>query len=108
MLEWLWLVPALPFAGFLILVVAGARLRRFGVALVGVGSIALSTLIACLVSARLMALAPAARTFTQTMWTWVRVGDFAPAIAFRLDPLSLVMMVVVTGVSFLILSLIHI
>jgi NADH-quinone oxidoreductase subunit L len=101
-LEWLWLVPALPFAGFLILVVAGARLRRFGVALVGVGSIALSTAIALLVAARLMALAPAARTFTQTMWTWVRIGDFAPAIAFRLDPLSLVMMLVVTGVSFLI------
>ncbi len=102
MLDLLWLVPAVPFAGFLILVVAGARLRRSGVALVGVGSIAISTAIAFVIAARFMALPPAARVFTQTLWTWVRVGDFAPAIAFRLDPLSLVMMVVVTGVSFLI------
>ncbi|MEO8520916.1 MAG: NADH-quinone oxidoreductase subunit L, partial [Acidobacteriota bacterium] len=102
MLDWLWLVPAVPLAGFLILVVAGARLRRSAVTLVGVGSIATSTAIALLVAARLMALPPEARVFTQSLWTWVRVDDFAPAIAFRLDPLSLVMMVVVTGVSFLI------
>ena len=49
-----------------------------------------------------MSLPPTARVFTQTLWTWVRIGDFAPAIAFRLDALSLVMMLVVTGVSVLI------
>ncbi|MCC7241754.1 MAG: NADH-quinone oxidoreductase subunit L, partial [Acidobacteria bacterium] len=102
MLDWLWLVPAVPVAGFLILAVVGARLHRRAVATVGVGSIAIATAIAFLVGARLVSLPSADRVFTQTLWTWVRIGDFAPAIAFRLDALSLVMMLVVTGVSVLI------
>ena len=102
MLDWLWLVPGAPFAGFLILTVAGARLRRSAVATVGVGSIAIATATAFVIAARLVSLPPADRVFSQTLWTWVRIGDFAPAIAFRLDALSLVMMLVVTGVSVLI------
>ena len=102
MLDLLWLVPAAPIGGFLILLVAGARLRRLGVATVGVGSIAVTTAIAFFIAARFVSLPPTARVFTQTLWTWVRIGDFAPAIAFRLDALSLVMMLVVTGVSALI------
>ncbi|HQZ38500.1 MAG TPA: NADH-quinone oxidoreductase subunit L [Vicinamibacterales bacterium] len=102
MLDWLWLVPAMPVAGFLILAVVGARLHRRAVATVGVGSIAIATVIAFVVGARLVSLPPADRVFTQMLWTWVRIGDFAPAIAFRLDALSLVMMLVVTGVSVLI------
>src|SRR5579884_3319843 len=98
----LWAVPAVPVAGFLLLVVAGARLRRSSVAAVGVGSIAVATAIAFFIAARFVSLPPTERVFTQTLWTWVRIGDFAPAIAFRLDALSLVMMLVVTGVSVLI------
>ena len=102
MLDLLWLVPAAPFAGFLVLIVLGGRLRRTRVAIVGAGSIALSAAIAFLIAARFSALPPDARVFTQTLWTWVRIDDFVPAVAFRLDALSLVMMLVVTGVSFLI------
>ena len=94
--------PPCPFAGFLVLIVSGARLRRTGVAIVGAGSIAISAAIAFLIAARFSALPPDARVFTQTLWTWVRIDDFVPAVAFRLDALSLVMMLVVTGVSFLI------
>ena len=102
MLDLLWLVPAVPFAGFLVLIVSGARLRRTGVAIVGAGSIAIAAAVAFLIAARFSALPPDARVFTQTLWTWVRIDDFMPAVAFRLDALSLVMMLVVTGVSFLI------
>ena len=102
MLDLVWLVPAVPVAGFLVLIVSGARLRRTGVAIVGAGSIAMSAAIAFLIAARFSALPPDARVFTQELWTWVRIDDFVPAVAFRLDALSLVMMVVVTGVSFLI------
>jgi NADH-quinone oxidoreductase subunit L len=101
-LDLLWLVPAVPVLGFLILVVSGARLRRSGVATVGVGSIAIATAITFFIAVRFASLPPPARVFTQTLWTWVRIGDFAPVIALRLDALSLVMMLVVTGVSVLI------
>jgi NADH-quinone oxidoreductase subunit L len=40
--------------------------------------------------------------YTQILWTWIDVGSFRPQIAFYLDALSLVMMLVVTFVSFLI------
>ena len=36
------------------------------------------------------------------LWTWIGYGDFRPEIAFYLDPLSLVMLLVVTFVGFLI------
>ena len=102
MLDLLWLVPALPFAGFFVLVTLGARLGRAGAAAVGVGSIAVSTVVAFLAAAALMALPPDDRVFAQTLWTWVRVGGFAPAIGFHLDALSTVMMLVVTFVGLLI------
>ncbi|WP_323991481.1 NADH-quinone oxidoreductase subunit L [Nguyenibacter sp. L1] len=38
-----------------------------------------------------------------TLWQWMRLDGFAAHIAFVVDPLSLVMMLVVTGVGFLIL-----
>lgn len=102
MLSLLWLVPALPLAGFLILVVGGRRLPLRAVATVGVGSVALSTLAAILASVTHYWLAPEGATYTQTLWEWMRVGDFAPSVAFSLDALSLTMIVVVTVVSLLI------
>jgi NADH-quinone oxidoreductase subunit L len=101
-MDLLWLVPAAPLIGFVILVVAGGRLRRGGIAAVGVGSIAIATAAAFVVGARLMSLPAPNRVVTQTLWTWVHIGGFAPAIGLRLDALSLVMVLVVTGVSLLI------
>ena len=40
--------------------------------------------------------------YSQTLWTWIDVAGFAPAIGFYLDALSLVMMLVITVVGFLI------
>ncbi len=98
----LWLVPAAPFAGFLALVVFGRALGRTGSAIVGVGAIGVSAAIAFALGAQLLVLPPADRVISETLWTWVRVGSFAPGISLRLDPLSLVMMLVVAGVSLLI------
>jgi NADH-quinone oxidoreductase subunit L len=98
----LWLVPAAPFAGFLALVVFGRALGRTGSAIVGVGAIGVSAAIAFALGAQLLVLPPADRVISETLWTWVQVGSFAPAIGLRLDALSLVMMLVVTGIAFLI------
>ena len=102
MLKWLWLIPALPFAGYLVLALAGARLSRTTVASIGVGSVGLSTLIAFGVGFSFINSRPANHAYSQTLWTWISVGNFTPKIAFYLDALSLVMTVVVTFVSFLI------
>ncbi len=96
----LWLIPALPFAGFALLALIGPRLSRTAVAVVGAGSVGLSALLALLMGAAFVG-APGQAT-SQVLWTWMHVGNFAPQIAFRLDALSLVMVVVVTFVGFLI------
>ena len=102
MLEWLWLIPALPFAGYVVLALAGARLSRTIVASVGVGSVGLSTLFALVAGFSFITSAPSNHVYSQTLWTWISVSNFTPKIAFYLDPLSLVMTLVITFVSFLI------
>ena len=102
MLELLWLVPAIPFAGALVLAVLGARMSHKSVTMVGVGTVAASAIISILIAAAFLSSPPASGMYTQTLWTWIDVGSFRPQIAFYLDALSLVMMLVVTFVSFLI------
>jgi len=102
MLECLWLIPALPFAGFLVLSLAGRRLSHRAIALVGAGSIGLSAAVAGMVALGFIAAPPRGHAFTQTLWIWLDTAQFRPAVAFYLDPLSLVMILVVTFVGFLI------
>ena len=102
MLDWLWLIPALPFAGYIVLALAGARLSRAIVASVGVGSVGISTAVALVAGFSFINSPPSNYVYSQTLWTWISVGNFTPKIAFYLDPLSLVMTLVITFVSFLI------
>ncbi len=98
----LWIVPALPFAGFVLLALVGRRLPRAAVSAVGVGTVALSALLALIIGAAFLSAPPSGGMFIDHLWTWMSAGGFAPAIAFQLDALSLLMMVVVTFVGFLI------
>src|SRR6516165_5242979 len=102
MISLLWLIPALPFASALVLVLFGPRFSRRATAAVGVGSIGLSALITILVAASFFSAPPSGNSYTQVLWTWLSVGGFEPQIGFYLDPLSLVMVLVVTFVGFLI------
>jgi NADH-quinone oxidoreductase subunit L len=103
MLDLLWLVPALPFACFLILALAGSRLSRTTVAIIGTGSVGVSAVISLGVAVSFISSPPAGHAFSQALWTWIQISGFRPEIAFYLDALSLVMMLVVTVVGFLIL-----
>ncbi len=100
MLHLLWLIPALPLSGFVLLALAGARLPRSLVAVVGSGSVGMATLAAILVAVEFIGSPPPGNSYTQVLWQWISVSGFAPAIAFYLDALSLVMTLVVTFVAF--------
>jgi NADH-quinone oxidoreductase subunit L len=102
MLIWLWLVPALPLLGAVVNGVGAGRIPRKVVSAIGVGSVGLSLLIALGCFGDLLALDPEARRFGQTLFTWIQSGDLTVPVRFALDPLSAVMMLVVTGVGFLI------
>jgi NADH-quinone oxidoreductase subunit L len=98
----LWLIPALPFASALMLVLMGSRSSRRMAAAAGVGSIGLSAVITILVAISFLTVPPPGDSYTQLLWTWIDVDGFRPQIGFYLDSLSLVMLLVVTFVGFLI------
>jgi len=98
----LWLIPALPFAGFVLLVVFGKHLPRAGAALIGVGSVGLAALLTLVIGATFLSAPPPNHVYAQTLWTWLNIDGFAPAIGLTLDPLALTMTFVITFVGFLI------
>ena len=100
-MSWAWCIPAFPLAGFLVLAVFGRRFSKVLIAIVGAGSVGLSLAAAAIISA-LFVLAPPGDSYVLLLWQWVNVGGFSPTISFTLDALSVVMILVVTGVGFLI------
>src|SRR5512140_2258204 len=102
MVNLLWLVPALPLLSYLVLSMGGRKLPRTAAAWIGVGSVGISACLALLIAFRFVASPPPDHQFVQTLWIWMNTGGFSPAIAFQLDELSLLMMVVVTFVGALI------
>ncbi len=102
MFAWLWLLPALPFLGFLILGLLGRRLPRTASAIVGTGSVGLAAIIAFGIFASFLHAPPTDGAYVQTLYSWIGAGNLHADFALYLDPLSLVMALVVTGVGFLI------
>ena len=99
-MELLWLIPLLPFLGFLVLFVTEGRLGKVAVALIGAGSVGLAALGAGIVTMDFID--SGGEPFAQRLWTWVDAGGFTPAFRLYLDGLSVVMVGVITGVGFLI------
>jgi NADH-quinone oxidoreductase subunit L len=97
----LYLTFVFPLVGFLLLSTVRNRLPENLAALIGVGSMGLSALTALYVGIEFMGI-EGQGSYRQVLWTWMQVGDFAPAFGLHLDGLSLTMLGVVTGVGFLI------
>ena len=102
MLHLLFLVPLLPFAGFVVLALGGRRLSHAGIAAVGAGSVGLAALVALAVSIDFMAGPPAGHAFDQVLWTWFSVAGLKVQVALYLDPLAICFILIVTCVGFLI------
>ena len=101
MLQLLWTVPALPLLGFVLLAVFGRRLPRAAVSVIGVGSVGLSAVAAGLVTWGYVTKAYFG-PYYQHLWTWIEAGGLKIDMTLWLDPISLVMILVATGVGFLI------
>src|SRR6202521_3069627 len=95
----LWLIPLLPLIGAAINGALGKRFSRqavTGVALLFCGA---AFAMALWVASQFSALS---LPHTEYVATWIRAGNFQADYAFYLDQLSLVMLLVVSGVGFLI------
>jgi NADH-quinone oxidoreductase subunit L len=102
MLRLLWLIPALPAASFVVLTLLNGRLGRRAVAWIGAGSVGLSAMVALLVSFSFILSPPPGDAYRQVLWTWFDVAGLRPQIAFYLDAMTVIFILVVTVVGFLI------
>ncbi len=101
MINYLWLVPALPLAGAAINAVFSRKMPSWLVSVIGVGAVGLSFIVALLEFLTVLG-AGEHGVFNVLLYSWIPVGDFKIDVAFLLDPLSALMLLVVTGVGFLI------
>jgi len=102
-LDAIWLIPLLPLAGFAILglsAMAGERLPKRAVALVGCGVVAAAFVLSVAAVLALADFDPHHRVHTVMVGEWI--GALGLSWSFALDPLSAVMLLIVTGVGLLI------
>jgi NADH-quinone oxidoreductase subunit L len=102
LLDLVWLIPALPLAGFVVLLVFG---RKLGEPLAGWLATLMcggSFVATALVFLGLLGESEEERQHVQTLFEWIPAGSFSVDIGFLADPLSLTMALFVTGVGTLI------
>jgi len=95
----LWLIPILPFLGFLANGLFGKRMPKALINLIAVGSVALSFL---WVVKTLLALQPIETKYIEHYYTWIQSGTLNIGADFAVDRLTAIMLMVVTGVGLLI------
>ena len=98
------LIPLFPLIGFVINAMLGRRLPKSVSGWLASLAMLASFAVSAMVVWQLVGLPAEERVIDQTLYTWLASGDFNLPLAFRLDPLSAVMILVVTGIG----SLIHI
>lgn len=98
----LFLTFLFPLLGWFVLSFSRGRLSENASAVIGVGSVGLSALTAAWVIWQFHVSPPAGGVYTQVLWQWMSVNNFAPSFTLYLDGLSVTMLGVVTGVGFLI------
>src|SRR2546425_958768 len=111
-LEYIWLVPLFPLASAALMLLIGRRLKNSAVSVLCVGSVLLSFVFALGAVLQLLAADPEHRVFQKILFEWVPAGPmytsasevvrFVADWGMLLDPLSCVMVLVVTGVGFVI------
>ena len=99
-MSFLYLTVLFPLIGFVLLAAGRNKLPENVAAIIGVGAVGLSALVALI--AGLDFVNNGKVTYVQHLWTWFNVGNLSPGISLHLDGLSLLMMGMVTGVGFLI------
>jgi len=111
-LDHIWLIPLFPLAGAALMLLIGRRLPNNAVSTICVGSVFVSFVFALGAVVQLFGLPAEQRVVERILFEWVPAGpmhtsagqlvSFVADWGFLLDPLSSVMVLVVTGVGFLI------
>jgi NADH-quinone oxidoreductase subunit L len=98
------LIPLFPFVGFLVNAFFGRRLSKAASGGIACAVMLASFAVSVLAVWRMLGQPGPVRDVTEVVYQWIASGDFLVNVAFRVDPLASVMILVVTGIG----SLIHI
>lgn len=99
----IWLLPALPLTGAVVLLLAGRRSDRWG-HLLGCAAALASFVVAVMLFVDMVGRADSDRVAQQHLFSWLPVAGLQVDFGLRLDQLSMCFVLLVTGVG----SLIHI
>jgi NADH-quinone oxidoreductase subunit L len=104
MADLVWLIPAFPLAGFLVILVLGRKLGEPKSGYVAAAAAGAAFVTSIAVFADLMSMDAEERTHraATVLWSWVPVGSLQVDLAFLADPLSMTMALFVTGIGTLI------
>jgi len=98
----LWLIPILPLLGATVNGVLGKRLSKSAISGIAAGTVGLSFLIAVREFVVMLSMPDSQLPILHDYFTWIQAGRFQAQFGFMLDHLSGVMILIVTGVGFLI------
>jgi NADH-quinone oxidoreductase subunit L len=99
-----WVCLLAPLVGFLAILLAGTRITRRQAGLISTVSVFVGFAGAVVAFVDSLGRSPDERVELTTAWTWLEAGDFKVGLELLVDPLSLVMMLIVTGVGGLIVA----
>jgi len=99
MLNVAWLIPAVPALAVLINGIFGRKYLKTNTHFLAVGSVGISFLISCYI---FWQVAFNHQTADLVLYEWIMTGELSINFGFLIDPLSAIMLMVVTGVGFLI------
>ena len=99
-----WICLVAPLAAALLITLLGTNISRRAAAYVATASVLGSFVAALVVLAKLWGQSPEARSHSSTAWEWLTAGSFHVGLRILVDPLSVFMMLIVTGVGFLIVA----
>jgi NADH-quinone oxidoreductase subunit L len=102
MLDYLWLIPIIPFVGFLLNGLFGKRAGKGFVTAVAILASLAAALLGTVATFQYNAQYPEGDRHLNVIYEWFNSGGIGADIAFQLDPLAIVMLLVVTWVGFLI------
>ncbi len=102
MLDVIWLVPAFPLAGFLLILLFGRRLGEPTSGYLAATMVLASFVVSVGAYVDMLSMDEHDREHVETLFSWIPVDSLQIDMAFLADPLSIVMCLFVTGIAFLI------
>jgi len=102
MADYIWLIPLFPAIGFIFNGLFSAKMSRGAVSWIACLAVFLSFLTSIAIFVEFLQMPAAARVFEINIYNWISSGELHVPLGFKIDALSLVMCLTVTGVGFLI------